>query len=99
MEMIKERSKCSIYPGQGGLRGCPASFYLSCPVYRVGKNCWETIENIPCCKRIDKIRCLECDVYIKALELEVVNKREETNDDPRDIGVVSTCNSRCPAML
>jgi len=62
-EKVKDR--CSDY----SIRGCPASSYLICPAYKTGKNCWEAEESIPCCKRKDKSRCPECDVYQKAEKL------------------------------
>lgn len=48
------------------IKGCPASHYLSCPAYSRGLNCWE-VENVPCCRRNDKIRCYSCKVYLKVL--------------------------------
>jgi len=55
-------NKCSNYD----VKGCPASQYLICEAYKNGKNCWET-QGVPCCKRDNKERCKECEVYKKAL--------------------------------
>lgn len=44
------------------IRGCPASHYLRCSAYQIGKNCWEE-PNIPCCKRNEKERCKDCSIY------------------------------------
>ncbi|MDI6782170.1 MAG: hypothetical protein QME49_08730 [bacterium] len=44
------------------VRGCPASHYLRCAAYASGKDCWE-VPDIPCCKRNDKERCKECNIY------------------------------------
>jgi hypothetical protein len=49
------------------VRGCPASHYLICQAYKEGKDCWE-VEDIPCCKRKNKDRCKDCNVYMDALE-------------------------------
>jgi hypothetical protein len=69
------------------IRGCPASWYSICSAYKEGKNCWEMDGvDIPCCKRRDKSRCPECNVYIKAVELEVIEKNIE---DPRIVGMGS----------
>lgn len=57
-------NRCSDY----ALKGCPASQYLICEAYKNEKNCWET-QGVPCCKRDDKERCKECEVYKKAQEL------------------------------
>lgn len=55
-------NKCSNW----SVKGCPASQYLSCSVYKKGLNCWEATESIPCCKRNDKSRCGNCDIYKRA---------------------------------
>lgn len=48
-----------------GIRGCPASFYLSCPAYKENKNCWE-VENKPCCSAQNLTKCRACPVFTKA---------------------------------
>ncbi|MEW6607238.1 MAG: hypothetical protein AB1414_07245 [bacterium] len=48
------------------IRGCPASHYLNCQAYQQGSNCWEIL-NVPCCKRNDKDRCLQCPIYQSAV--------------------------------
>jgi hypothetical protein len=47
------------------VRGCSASFYLKCPAYEKGKDCWN-VTNLPCCKRNNKDRCKDCTVFIEA---------------------------------
>jgi len=50
-------------------RGCPASHYLICEAYKEKKSCWE-VADVPCCKRKNKDRCIECPVYIAASKIE-----------------------------
>lgn len=52
------------------IQGCPASLYLICPAYKEKKSCWEIL-GVPCCKRNNKDRCLECSLYLNA-------RKEET---------------------
>ncbi|MBU2599747.1 hypothetical protein KJ849_04120 [bacterium] len=49
------------------IRYCPASCYIVCDAYKNGTDCWDT-PHIPCCKRDNKGRCLECFVLIQAKE-------------------------------
>jgi hypothetical protein len=44
--------------------GCPASFYLKCPGYKKGLNCWE-IERKPCCPNTDSMQCTDCKVSFR----------------------------------
>jgi hypothetical protein len=46
------------------VRGCPASFYLSCPAYRSSKNCWE-VQKKPCCPAENLSKCVACAVFAK----------------------------------
>jgi hypothetical protein len=50
------------------VRGCPASFYLSCPAYLNGKNCWEVAEK-PCCGDGNLTKCGLCPTFTKGSRL------------------------------
>jgi hypothetical protein len=56
VEMANKNRCCDI-------RGCPASYYLSCEAYKAEKNCFEVKAELPCCRH-DK-SCEECDIYKK----------------------------------
>jgi hypothetical protein len=49
---------CSDY----NVKGCPASYYLNCPAYLSGTNCWEVKEK-PCCAQGNLRACSGCEVY------------------------------------
>jgi len=49
---------CSDYR----IKGCPASYYLNCPAYAAGRNCWE-VNDKPCCSKRAPADCHGCEVY------------------------------------
>lgn len=51
-------NKCSDY----SIKGCPASYYLTCSAFAKGKNCWE-VPNVPCCSKRSLDQCRDCEVY------------------------------------
>lgn len=52
---------CSSYK----IRGCPASFYLSCPAYLGDMNCWEA-QDKRCCSTQNLAKCSVCPVHDRA---------------------------------
>lgn len=60
------------------LKGCSAGLYFICSAYKEEKNCWEAKaeDYIACCKRKDKSRCPECDVWKKAKEQGIIKEEE-----------------------
>ena len=55
--------------GDYNVRGCPASYYLSCPAYEAGRNCWEISETTPCCSEMQSEACANCPIHLAADEV------------------------------
>ena len=73
------------------VKGCPASFYMSCPAYLSGKNCWE-VKDKHCCDTQNPSKCSACVVHSRARAAMVGS---ETNNvcvegiRSQDVGVAS----------
>jgi hypothetical protein len=57
-------NKCSDYQ----VKGCPASYYLTCRAFVEGKNCWE-VPGVPCCAKSAHPECQDCQVFKQAMLL------------------------------
>ncbi len=62
---------CSEYK----VHGCPASFYLACPAFSMGLNCWEVPEK-PCCAVTDLSQCSDCEIFKRGIKAMNMQKSE-----------------------
>ncbi len=53
------------------IQKCPSTQYFKCKAFADERNCWE-IPDVPCCKRNDKRRCLNCSVYFVASKKDIL---------------------------